>query len=104
MIPRRQIKMVPRSNKLLTPKQNIQPQIGGIPPPNIADMVKQFVRDNPQIRNSVKRTFEELSNELRNVDDIIEAYRVIDIYITQNTSILLTRKLKELISYIANKV
>jgi hypothetical protein len=105
MIPRRQIKMVPRVNKLLSSTQKIQTQTGGNPPPpSIADMVREFVKSNPQIRQSVKNTLVELSSELANVNDIIDAYRVIDIYITQNTSILLTRKLKELLIFIESRI
>jgi len=107
MIPRRQIKITPRTNKLDSEKApNIQPQVGGLSQttPNITEIVKKFVADNPRIRNSLKTSLLEISNELKGVDDIIEAYRIIDIYVTQQTDIFITNQLKNLISYMANKI
>ena len=106
MIPRREVKIMSREKMLTTQKQQyIQPpQIGGTKPPDIGQLVKEFLNNHRDLSQKIKNVLLEISAELQGVTDIIIAYRIIDTYIMKNTNQFITGKLKGLILYLARQL
>ena len=105
MIPNRQIKIVPREKKMIVSKTpDIQPQIGGAAPPDIGQMVRDFLNSHRPFSQKIKNVLMEISDQLNGVTDIIIAYRIIDSYVMKNSNEFITGKLKELILHLARSL
>jgi hypothetical protein len=105
MIPKREIKIIPREKKLVISKvPDIQSQIGGTAPPDVGQMVRDFLNSHRPLSQKIKNVLMEISDQLKGVTDIIIAYRIIDSYIMKNSNEFVTGKLKELILHLARSL
>jgi len=105
MIPKRQIKIIPREKKLVISKvPDIQSQIGGTAPTDVGQMVRDFLNSHRPLSQKIKNVLMEISDQLKGVTDIIIAYRIIDSYIMKNSNEFVTGKLKELILHLARSL